>query len=53
MKTLAIVLAALLALLHPLAALGCVLAVIAALCWLIRRAVRGYPLPSLMPWRPA
>ena len=29
------------------------LAAIGALCWLIIRAVRGYPLPSLLPWRAA
>ncbi len=51
MKTVLIVLAALLALLHPWLALAAVLAVIGALCWLIRRAARAYPLPSLLPWR--
>jgi hypothetical protein len=52
-KAALIILAALLALLHPWAVLGCVLAVLAVLAWLIRRTARAFPFLAVLPWRPA
>ena len=37
----------------PVLIIAAELAAIGVLCWLISRAVRGCPLPSLLPWRTA
>jgi hypothetical protein len=37
----------------PVLIIAAELAAIGALCWLISRAVRGCPFPSLLPWRTA